>query len=188
MLAFCSAWHASRGNYFLFADQHRAADELSLMTRLLDELREQNQPLPTTLKELALVGPRDLRTDADGTPLDPWGHPYVNYPGSDGFEVVSYGRDGAPGGVGLDADLSGQSRGSRPGEATLRQFTLEMNTGTIKPVCFVAGICTAVAAWVLVGKSHGRPFLARAFGWAMTLGCAVSVSHVIALLHIPSGH
>ena len=42
-------------------------------------------------------------------PLDPWGNPYVYLvPGSRGepFEVLSYGRDGQPGGTGEDADIS----------------------------------------------------------------------------------
>lgn len=46
------------------------------------------------------------RTDV---PLDPWGNPYVYLvPGSQGepFEVISYGRDGQPGGTGEDEDIS----------------------------------------------------------------------------------
>ncbi len=42
-------------------------------------------------------------------PLDPWGHAYVyKRPGSGqrDFDIVSYGRDGAPGGADEDADLS----------------------------------------------------------------------------------
>jgi general secretion pathway protein G len=40
-------------------------------------------------------------------PSDPWGRPYVyRIPGAKGeFEVVSYGRDGKPGGTGDDADI-----------------------------------------------------------------------------------
>jgi general secretion pathway protein G len=40
-------------------------------------------------------------------PLDPWGHAYVyRTPGQKNeFEVVSYGRDGKPGGSGDDADI-----------------------------------------------------------------------------------
>lgn len=41
-------------------------------------------------------------------PLDPWHHPYVyKYPGDHGDEpdIISYGRDGQPGGEGLDADI-----------------------------------------------------------------------------------
>lgn len=41
-------------------------------------------------------------------PPDPWGHPYVyKSPGSKGdFDILSYGRDGKPGGSGDDADIA----------------------------------------------------------------------------------
>lgn len=41
-------------------------------------------------------------------PLDPWGHPYVyRSPGKDRpFDVISYGKDGQPGGTGENADLT----------------------------------------------------------------------------------
>lgn len=57
----------------------------------------------------------------DAVPADPWGHPYVyKYDGKRG-NVLSYGADGKPGGVGEDADLSsggvvsdGPVSGARP--------------------------------------------------------------------------
>jgi general secretion pathway protein G len=41
-------------------------------------------------------------------PNDPWGRPYVyRFPGSGGdYDLVSYGRDGSPGGSGENADIS----------------------------------------------------------------------------------
>lgn len=41
-------------------------------------------------------------------PLDPWGNAYqYRQPGTrSDFEIISYGRDGKPGGTGDDADLS----------------------------------------------------------------------------------
>src|SRR5262245_25412148 len=41
-------------------------------------------------------------------PLDPWGKAYVyRFPGEKGdFDLVSYGRDGAPGGNGDNADIT----------------------------------------------------------------------------------
>ncbi|WP_417067557.1 type II secretion system major pseudopilin GspG [Niveibacterium terrae] len=40
-------------------------------------------------------------------PLDPWGHPYqYTFPGSKHeYDLISFGRDGVPGGNGDDADL-----------------------------------------------------------------------------------
>lgn len=41
-------------------------------------------------------------------PLDPWGKPYAyRMPGEKGdFDLISYGKDGAPGGSGENADLT----------------------------------------------------------------------------------
>ena len=41
-------------------------------------------------------------------PPDPWGHPYVyQTPGQQGeFDLLSYGKDGQPGGEGDAADIS----------------------------------------------------------------------------------
>ena len=43
-----------------------------------------------------------------GVPLDPWGNPYVyKAPGSHGdVDILSYGKDGAPGGTGENADIT----------------------------------------------------------------------------------
>ncbi len=44
-------------------------------------------------------------------PLDPWKNPYHYTPPSSGrsFRVFSYGKDGAPGGEGADADIENES-------------------------------------------------------------------------------
>jgi general secretion pathway protein G len=41
-------------------------------------------------------------------PLDPWNHPYAyKAPGEHGdYDILSYGRDGKPGGEGEDADIT----------------------------------------------------------------------------------
>ena len=43
-----------------------------------------------------------------GVPMDPWGRPYVYVsPGQHGdFDLLSYGKDGRPGGSGEDADIT----------------------------------------------------------------------------------
>lgn len=43
-----------------------------------------------------------------GVPLDPWGQAYVyKFPGEHGeYDLLSYGKDGKPGGVNEDADIS----------------------------------------------------------------------------------
>ncbi len=41
-------------------------------------------------------------------PMDPWGHPYIyKAPGTKSeYDIVSYGKDGQPGGAGEDADIT----------------------------------------------------------------------------------
>jgi general secretion pathway protein G len=43
-----------------------------------------------------------------GVPMDPWGRPYVyEQPGTHSdFDLMSYGKDGRPGGTGEDADVT----------------------------------------------------------------------------------
>ncbi|MFV0624476.1 type II secretion system major pseudopilin GspG [Sphingomonas sp. ac-8] len=43
-------------------------------------------------------------------PVDPWGNPYAYTGGSGSFELKSLGKDGRPGGEGLDADIDGKRR------------------------------------------------------------------------------
>ena len=52
---------------------------------------------------------REILLQLPSVKLDPWGHPYVYaQPGThqNDFDLLSYGRDGKPGGTGEDADLT----------------------------------------------------------------------------------
>lgn len=49
----------------------------------------------------------------DAVPIDPWGNPYIyRSPGEGGtaFDLISNGKDGKPGGEGLDADVKVSGR------------------------------------------------------------------------------
>ncbi len=71
-------------------------------TRAIGDIRTLAQDLTgqdSLPPSLAAIGRGDLR--------DPWGRPYVYVqPGAHGqFDLYSLGRDGAPGGEGVDADI-----------------------------------------------------------------------------------
>jgi len=83
--------------------------------KALEQYRMEVGNLPTTEQGLAaLVSRPNGVARWDGpylgktVPLDPWGHAYVyKSPGDHGeFDILSYGRDGRPGGDGLDADIT----------------------------------------------------------------------------------
>jgi general secretion pathway protein G len=94
-----------------------ARTDISRLQTALTQYRLDNQSFPNQQQGLqALVQrPQGLRRPEryqtggyiQALPEDPWGNPYQYvYPGSYGeFDIISYGRDGRPGGEGLDADI-----------------------------------------------------------------------------------
>ena len=97
-----------------------ARSQIELLGAALDAYRLDNDGYPSNeqgleaLRREPLSEPRPrawrgpyLRKDV---PLDPWNRPYVyRSPGTSGdwgYEIVSYGRDGAEGGRGEDADVA----------------------------------------------------------------------------------
>lgn len=94
-----------------------AQTDIKRLQTALTQYRLDNQSFPTQAQGLgALVQqPQGLRRPEryqqggyiQSLPEDPWGNPYIYiYPGEFGeFDIISYGRDGRPGGEGLDADI-----------------------------------------------------------------------------------
>ncbi|MFJ2988649.1 type II secretion system major pseudopilin GspG [Collimonas sp. NPDC087041] len=92
-----------------------AKAQIEAFDKALDTYRLDVGRYPTTEEGLAalLVKPTTaanwngpyLKKDV---PLDPWGHAYLyRSPGSKGdFEVMSYGKDGQPGGTDENADIT----------------------------------------------------------------------------------
>lgn len=91
-----------------------ARAQIVAFEKALEQYRLDVGGYPTTEQGLgALVAKPASVAKWDGpylaktVPLDPWGHPYVyKSPGDHGdVDLISLGRDGQPGGDGLDADL-----------------------------------------------------------------------------------
>ena len=80
-----------------------ARAQIDALEKAVDQYRLENRRYPTNEEGLAAIQPYLKKA----LPDDPWGRPYVyRIPGEKAeFEVVSYGRDGKPGGTGEDADL-----------------------------------------------------------------------------------
>jgi len=101
------------------AKEATAKSQIEMLGTALDAYRLDNGTYPTTDQGLAALqtvpssepmptnwrGPY-LRKDV---PLDPWGHPYIyKYPGessANGYDLMSYGADGQPGGDDENADI-----------------------------------------------------------------------------------
>jgi general secretion pathway protein G len=95
-----------------------AKSQIEMLSAALDAYRLDNGRYPTTEQGLnalwerpTLDPPPNWRSPYTRKPIppDPWGHPYAYVaPGQvnpQGFDLVSYGADGKPGGEGEDADI-----------------------------------------------------------------------------------
>ena len=91
-----------------------ARAQIDAIEKALDQYRLDTSRYPNTeqgLDALTTKPANEVRWQGPylkrAAPADPWGRPYVyRAPGANGeFELVSYGRDGKPGGTGEDADI-----------------------------------------------------------------------------------
>ncbi len=93
--------------------QSAAKAQIELFGQALDQFRLDVGRYPTTQEGLAtlVTNPGIDKWEGSylkkGLPNDPWGRPYIyTCPGSHGeYDIVSYGRDGQPGGEGEDKDV-----------------------------------------------------------------------------------
>jgi general secretion pathway protein G len=94
-----------------YAAHAQARVDLASLTREVLLYRGEHKALPARLIDTGLKHFREEDPhpafDAAGQPVDPWGRPYLYQPSGEQFDVKTFGRDGVPGGHGLDADLSG---------------------------------------------------------------------------------
>ncbi len=99
-----------------------ARTQMALLGTALDSYRLDNGAYPTTEQGLAALRVKPTREPVPANwkgpylrkdvPLDPWDRPYAyRAPGvrnANGFDLMTWGKDGKEGGAGEDADLIGQ--------------------------------------------------------------------------------
>jgi general secretion pathway protein G len=91
-----------------------ARAQIDAFGKALDQYRLDTGHYPTTEQGLAALNDKPSNENKwDGpylkknVPPDPWGTPYVyKRPGDHGeYDIISYGKDGTPGGTGENADI-----------------------------------------------------------------------------------
>ena len=83
-----------------------ARAQIDALEKAVDQFRLENRRYPTAEEGLVAIQPFLKKQ----LPNDPWGRAYVYRVGGQrgDYEVISYGRDGRPGGTGEDADIGVQ--------------------------------------------------------------------------------
>ena len=99
------------------SEQRVAKAQIEAFSKALDTYRLDVGAFPSSADGLAALTtrPSDVPQEkwngpylSKAVPNDPWGRPYIyKMPGSDGdYDLISYGKDGVPGGSGDDADVT----------------------------------------------------------------------------------
>ncbi|MCH4892095.1 MULTISPECIES: type II secretion system major pseudopilin GspG [unclassified Sphingomonas] len=94
-----------------------ATTDIASISGALKLYRLDNGTYPTTSQGLKALAVRPATPPVPAsfpeggylsqTPVDPWGNPYAYESNGTTFSLISLGRDGKPGGEGLDADIGG---------------------------------------------------------------------------------
>lgn len=92
-----------------------ARAQIDALEKALDQYRLDVRRYPSTAQGLSVLTERPSNEPQwngpylrKAVPLDPWGRPYIyRFPGTKReFDLVSYGKDGQPGGSGENSDLT----------------------------------------------------------------------------------
>jgi general secretion pathway protein G len=90
-----------------------ARAQIDALEKALDHYRLDTRRYPSTEQGLQALVERPAGEPQwqgpylrKALPPDPWGNPYAYRNSDGGIEILSYGRDGRPGGGELDADIS----------------------------------------------------------------------------------
>ena len=91
------------------ANKTKAKADITAIARAIDDYAvENNGRYPESLEVLVTPDANGFTfLNKETVPVDPWGHEFVYEPGGGSkFNVISYGKDGQPGGEGDDADIT----------------------------------------------------------------------------------
>jgi general secretion pathway protein G len=114
----------------------------------LSDFAQKNGRYPESLDELA----KWKGSSEEWQQLDPWEHPYQYVRTDSGFRLFSFGPDGKPGGVGLDADIESTPHGATRVIPTLKQFLFEIpERKGLLVIALLTSLCAAVACFVADG-------------------------------------
>lgn len=183
--AYFCAWYTYRGYDYYRFDQIFTKDWLETLQKDIESHQKVTGSLPQRLTDLECVKNEKVPLDDAGHPRDAWGKPIQYRIEGDSYSLFSFGRDGQPGGGGLNADLHPGKRAPLP---TLWQFKTG-ETGGILLTCFLAGVFAFIVCLVTSSGGQGKKSLpAIVLKTAVTAVFAILVAVVISILHLPSGH
>ncbi len=149
--------------------------------------RQQFGVSPQSLGDLVKIS-NAFSYEEEQHPIDGWGHPMVLSTNATNLVVTSYGRDGKPGGIGLDYDLTTENRDPKEARPTFKQFLYEMPTQGMILSCFVCGSFAGLLSFLIIRipELNRTTMIKLVIKLIVMVLAAVFMASIIAGLHIPS--
>jgi hypothetical protein len=122
--------------------------------------------------------------------VDGWNHPLALLKEGTNCIVISYGRDGKPGGIGIDYDLKPAELLPKESMLTFQQFWNDERTRDAITWCFICGAMAGALSFLTVKIPNltKRGLLALGFTLGATLLGSFIAASFITALHVPNGH
>jgi general secretion pathway protein G len=182
------AWRDTRDADGFTIQQRVTRRQLEMLDVAISRYRAEFNSLPASLSDLPASG-EFPPFERGKIPVDGWRRPFVYTIDGTNWQITSYGRDGRPGGEGLDSDLTDRNPWPKSSSPTLHQFALELPSATgIIMTCLVSGILSALLTLFTVKRvdlsRSGLIYLCWTVG-TTTIAAAIFASF-IAALHVPS--
>lgn len=156
---------------------------IKLMAPLLDAYKKEKHTLPRRLEDLHI----DLN---DSVYSDGWGRHYLYQALGEHYVITSYGRDGVPGGIGLDADIKSDNLSPKEERVTFSQLIRLEGAEKMIQVAGISGVFATVLCFALF-----RPITAStpkmgaiALQLLLLVAGASIVAAIVTGLHLPNPH
>ncbi|HEY1789267.1 MAG TPA: type II secretion system protein GspG [Verrucomicrobiae bacterium] len=182
------AWHQAQRPGIAWNNQWRTRQELESISNAIAMYGQEFGTAPASLEQLATNGNGGSFWASYGR--DCWGNPLVFYWNGTNSVVMSYGRDGMPGGVGEDCDLTTQSPSPKEALPTFQQFLKNQWCRGMVVSSYVCGGLAALLSLLTVRIPNLRTtgIIILLLSLAATILGTLWTATVITALHYPSGH
>jgi general secretion pathway protein G len=189
-LSLCVAWQ-NAGDAPANLEQWRTQYDLRRMYQSITQYQQEFHASPNSLAQLLAMTNGVPPVEERYLSFDGWKRPFLFASDGTNCLITSLGRDGKPGGRGLDCDLTNKDWRPKSSFPTFHQFLFEMpRTGGMTMSCL---LCGGLAFFLCFFKAR-KPeltlpgFVLAGFRLGATILGAFIVAVIISALHIPSGH
>jgi hypothetical protein len=185
--AWIVAWQDCRDFEFATSPQFFSWKYLKRVCDSVEHYRKKTGKLPADLTELDIIKDEEVPI-RKGQPADTWGNPFGYQVNGENYVVISYGRDGQPGGEGYDADLRSDEDPDFV-KMTLWEFTSNSRTMGMRLACILGGLFAFPICLFLPRQRRSRGAFIKVLAMnIITAIFAIIVAVAMSALHLPTGH